>query len=296
MKLGNVGVASFALLVGIASCGWLPNKTDRKGDGIAGSGANKGCIQGVVRNGLTGERMKLSKEGNQGISMLIRNKQFKATYIVANPDDKNADSNLFGEYYLCGFPLDESFPLLANQEGFQPFEARVLVVSTIAQRTPNSQQKDLNRPFPTLNADIELYPKGIETKDLKIVVLNKGEKVKGAKVLLHATAITADGFGQKFDKSTNGDVFEKTVPQIRQAPIEVETDDDGEAIYASDELALGIAYQVVVVARGAEQSMLTASRTIFVGYRGQGTNLGKEPYSIVIALDGTATSPGQLQR
>lgn len=101
------------------SCGVLPKDNGNKGDGDIVNEKERGCLQGVALDGLSGERLhlKTGKIGEEGIYVSVRNKMIAGHPLIANPDAKDANESLIGEYYLCGFPLDEEFPVFAFAEG-----------------------------------------------------------------------------------------------------------------------------------------------------------------------------------
>jgi len=290
----------FSVFAGLLGCGTFSEKDKKRSKGITHQ-SGKGCIQGVVRNGVTGERIGLSGKERQGIFLLTRNQQLKGSHLVGNPEAKNANENLVGEYYLCGFPLDEAFPLLVVQDGYETYEGRVSVTSTISQRTPESRQEDIRRDFPTLLADIELFPKGVETKDLGVKVFLKGEPVEGAKVQLHPSADNlltgaevGDGQGDGDSRSprANGDIFEKTVPQIRLKPLLATTNGKGLAEFSAKDLVLGLGYDVVVLPNGkTDAKPYRSPKKVYVGLRGEGLSLNAEPFEVVVSLNESVTAP-----
>lgn len=267
-----------ALLTGIAvsGCGAFSKKDGSSNDdGPAFSQpANSGCVQGVVLNGLTGERIRLSQSDNanetQGVSILVHNHLMQASPMVK--DDADANANLVGEYSLCGFPLDETFPIFAWVDGYESFEGLISVDSTVAQRTPNSREVDIARSNPTLLANIRLFPKGTETRDLKFVVSHGDQKVLGAQVQLRATGANI--------LSGEGTI----APQIRLVPQIATTNSAGEVIFKASDLVLGGIYEYVILPPEGGDRLSLAKGVASVGLRAAGTGLTDLPYEVKVNL------------
>lgn len=272
-----------ALLATVASgCGVFGTDDDHSssGEGIVNHD-NRGCIQGVVLDGLNQSRLAFPKQmeyGKQGIYVLVRNKLLQARPLVADPENETANKNLLGEYYVCGIPLDVEFPVFAWIDGYQAFEGLIKIDSTIAQRTAESDQVDIPLEFPTLLADFKLYPVGIETQDLKFTVFHTSARVKEARVVLKPVGTNL------LDNGTAGGQRYTVPPQIRLASLEGSTDENGEVIFSKDQLVLGGRYEYTVFPPngGTEASLKTG--TLTVGLRNE-ANLTDQPYELAISLD-----------
>jgi hypothetical protein len=190
-----------------------------------------GCVQGTVINGLTGQKISLPKEEGLGVFVLIRGVKFRAS-IVQNPEDES-ESELAGEYFVCNVPLDESYLLFAQYNNFLPFQSEVRIASTAL----SAGENDIQKPDPMLLANIRLFPKGTETTDLRLTVVNDAKPLKGGRVLIEPSGSNA------FDKSG-------FLPpsSSRLVPIpELVTNDDGQVQVNKDLLVLGATYTYRVI-------------------------------------------------
>jgi len=237
-----------------------------------------GCIQGVVINGLTGERLALpeaNEADGKGIIVRVRDKMLKAVHIgsllEANPSMK-------GEYALCGIPVEDSFPIYIHVDGFQPFASVINVASTVAQRSPKAHA-DLQKPAPTAIHNIRLYPVGQQTLDLKFKVLYASAPLKGAQVQIRPSNknfLDAGNLGN-FLAPNNGALL----------TLNATTDDNGLAAFPAAALALGGHYDYVVLpAAGAlHTSMKKEEGTLVIGLLGAKSEF--EPYLVTVNLDNT---------
>ena len=278
MKLVTLVAGTSALI--LAGCGVFSEKdSSNKDDAAFDLNGRTACVQGVVLNGLTGERIGLAKaspEGAlQGVSVLVHNKLLQADPMVENVE--GANTNLLGEYALCGFPLDESFPIFAWVDGFESFEGIITVDSTLAQRTPNSREVDIQRGYPTLLANIKLYPKGTETRDLKFIVSHGGQKIAGAQVQLRSTGKNA------LDETGT------LAPQIRLIPQTAATNSSGEVVFAAADLVLGGVYEFNVLPPEGGDRLTLGKGTVTVGLRSGGASLTHLPYEVKVDLGSSRT-------
>lgn len=262
----------------LSGCGAFSKDDNSSNDGGNDSGfsqpANSGCVQGVVLDGLTGKRIALATSNEagepRGVSVLVHNQLIQAAPMLASGDGGSA--NLLGEYSLCGFPLDESFPIFAWVDGYESFEGLVSVDSTVAQRTPQSRQADILRSNPTMLANIKLYPKGTQTQDLKFVISHDGEKVSGAQVQLRATgANVLDATGA-------------LAPQVRLVPQTTSTSSSGEVVFPAAALVLGGIYEYTVLPPDGGEELALAKGTVSVGLLSAGTALTASPYEVKVTL------------
>ena len=278
MKLLTVVAGASALF--IAGCGVFSEKDNSQKDNTGFDlNGRSACVQGVVVNGLTGERIGLAKanaDGElQGVSVLVHNNLLQAEPMVESFE--GASTNLLGEYALCGFPLDESFPIFAWVDGYESFEGVITVDSTLAQRTPNSREVDIQRGHPTLLANIKLYPKGTETRSLKFIVSHGGQKITGAQVQLRS-------LGKNVLDETN-----VLAPQIRLVPQTALTNSSGEVVFEASDLVFGGIYEYTVLPPEGGDRLALGKGTVTVGLRTGGASLTHLPYEVKVDLGSSRT-------
>jgi hypothetical protein len=259
----------------VVGCGAFTEKdSSQRDDAGLDVRSRSACVQGVVVNGLTGERIPLAKTNEsgdlQGVSVLVHNQLLQANAMIENT--QGANTKLVGEYALCGFPLDETFPIFAWVDGFESFEGLVKVESTLAQRTPNSREVDIQRVAPTLLANIKLYPKGTETRDLKFIVSHGGLRVSGAQIQLRTTG------GNVLDASGT------LTPQIRIVPQTLVTNSSGEVAFPAADLVLGGIYEYTILPPEGGDQLTLNSGNVTVGLRTSGASLTHLPYEIKVDL------------
>jgi len=196
-----------------------------------------GCLQGVVVDGFTGQRMDISTLADpNGIYVLIRDKKLKVQTHVG-------DANLVGEYYICDIPVEETYPVFAYVDGYMPFESTVIIPSTRALRTSadGAYTEEVKIADPLKLTNIQLFPKGNTGRDLIVRVTNEGDPIKDAIVDLEPLPAAGHfAFDGTFANSAG----------TRILPTRVMTDATGKATFAATGLALGTAYNLVVTAPG----------------------------------------------
>lgn len=236
--------------------------------------APTGCIQGVIINGLTGERIDLpetSADSGLGVLVRVRDKLLGATNLTASFAKNTA---MKGEYSLCGIPVEDEFPLYAAVDGFQAFGAKIKVASTVPQLSAQADT-DLQKPMPTKIYNIRLYPVGQQTQDLTAHVLYAAQAVKGATVQLVAANANELQVGD-FLAPSNGELL--TLSAV--------TDEAGNATFAAGSLVLGGHYTYTVLPP-AGALYTTKKDTVVVGLLAQ-KHEKNAPYVINIDLDNTA--------
>jgi hypothetical protein len=269
--------ASLAAAVAAVSC------AGKSGDSGGGGGsAGQGCLQGVVMDGLTGQRVAVNAgtPGN-GVFVLYQGSLIAASFPAGPADAPAADANLAGEYTLCGIPLDEQFPLFVWVDGYQAFESVIEVPSTAASRSPNARA-DLLRPYPSELANIRIYPKATAVKDLDVLVLHNGAPLAGATVVLRATGgnfLSDDGMPFLSPRNTRSPTLTGT------------SDEAGHTPFPAAELVLGghYTYTVIPPEGGATVGAQAAADAFVLGLRSPTDST--EPYRITVAL---GESVGQL--
>ena len=227
-----------ALTLLLPACG----KTNSKGNDVQVSKDNlvqpaeaTGCIQGLVINGLTGDRVDLpAADQSTGAGIMVRVRdQLIGGASMAVKHDKNP--LMKGEYSLCNVPLEDDFPLYVNVDGYQPFAATIHIASSIAERSAKANA-DIQKPLPTSVYNIRIYPVGTETQDLKVHVLYAATPVKGATVQLIPSDKNYLDRGA-FLAPSNGALLTQSAT----------TDDSGVATFSAAKLALGGVYDYVVI-------------------------------------------------
>lgn len=238
-----------------------------------------GCLQGVVINGLTAERIALPSDSSKGLQVLVQDSLRAGTSLVGDPAAEGASGLLAGEYYICDVPLDEEFPVFVWVDGYEPFESEIKVHSTAASRSPLATA-DLVKPYPTEIANIRLYPKNTQVKDLTVLVTNNGAPLPGAQVILRS-------LGSNFLDPLHPNFL---APKNSRAPSQtVTTGDDGKAVFAAAELVLGGHYTYTVLPPEGGSNQTVAAGTFVVGLRSEASE--DEPYLLNVNLN---QSVGQL--
>ena len=113
MKLILSIVTACVLLMNI-SCGLINKKSSSNNESSLIEDDDKCCVQGVVLNGVTGARLPIAAgDANNSVDVIVRNKVLASgTHI--NGHDENAPNRLRGEYFVCGIPTNNEFPLFAR--------------------------------------------------------------------------------------------------------------------------------------------------------------------------------------
>lgn len=247
----RVQALAFAAASLLAGCG----KESTKGNELTKVGNDEhlaqattatGCIQGVVLNGLTGERIELpasDSEAAKGLLVRVHERFLSANF--------TGTAALKGEYSLCGVPVEDEFPLYALVDGFQAYNTNISVTATVPQLSAQADT-DLQKPAPTAIYNIRLYPTGQQTQDLRLHVVYAAQNVKGATVQLvpsNGNALDLDGF----QPPTNGALLTLTAV----------TDDQGFATFPAAALALGGVYNYTVLPpAGAQYQMKKGGVTV----------------------------------
>ncbi len=274
-------VSSFAIVLPLAlsSCG----KTTVEGaDAPNGRGElaltdlKTGCIQGVVINGLTGERIALpeatdaNEEGGKGISVRLNG---TLVFADAATRDYATNSLMQGEYTLCDVPLEETYPLYAQVDGYLPFGSLVSVVSSVAQRSAKADS-DIQKPLPTSIVNIRLYPVGTATRDLAVKVLYQTTPLAGATVQLVPSDKNVLDQGS-FATPVNGALLTVTAT----------TDAAGVAKFAAGLLVLGGVYDYTVIPAAGTHTLFKAEGLVVGLLAGKADH---DAYFLQIDLDNTA--------
>jgi len=214
-------------------------------------GYNKGtgCVQGVLLDGLTNDRVAINSENKEdGIYAMVRNKRIDAKPVSTK------NEKLTGEYVLCNIPLDSSFPIFADYLGFQSFESVIKIDSSVAAQSADSDS-DVNRHYPTMTGNIRLYQLKALTNDYVFTVNYNGAPLAGANVKLRPTGI---GFAMPTSNSL-------TNVATRYATKNLVTDALGNATFPAGDLSWGAKYQYVVLPPAGEFRISAAKGSFQVG-------------------------------
>lgn len=259
-----------AMATGLVSCGGLMTESAdspyaRNMDGLIG------CIQGIVVNGLTGERVNLNDaallEGESGISVLVRGASLRGEIVTHGL----SATETAGEYLVCNIPLDEAYPVAVRLKGYEPVEGEVTVSSTAPARSPQGTA-DIRKLAPTEVVNIRVYPLGVETSDLKILVSSQGRGVEGAVVELTPTG----------ENALHRDHFLKP-RNIHALPMQIKTDKNGEALFSKSKLTLGGKYQYRVIPPKGGSEKTFAQGEVVVGLLAEAK--ARDPYTVHVKLE-----------
>ena len=315
--------ATFILLSG--SCSKEKTKSANGGAPgffINGMENDRACIQGVVRNGISGKRIILDQDeqARDGIYVLVHNRFISAklmnikrneqneapeseetnSLVEKNQEQVERIKRLNGEFALCGIPVDESFPVFVWQDGFQAFEGVVRVASTLAQRTEVSDEIDIVRPRPTLLTDIDIYPIGVTSPDLKFNLFHGISRLANAVIQLQPTTKhLLAGSGKDISTISTqqkDDMFIRNSRQGRTVPLVATSDEEGNAVFSGDSLVLGGVYDYTIFPPegGLAISMKKGSLTVGLraGVTGEaGMSLTGQPFEVSVHMDRTLQPP-----
>ncbi len=266
----------------VTSCGLMSQQKQDSAEGInLTSAPGTGCVQGVVINGLTGDRMTLPAfDGTNGIYVLVRDQIVGASNLGGTTSKESST----GQYAACGIPTDEDYVLFAHANGYQTFEGVFRIDSTVAPKGA-AITTHLFKSSPSTEANLVLYPTGTRTQDLTMTIVYAGLPVKNATVQLRPTGRNAL---DPVEAGENGGSANHILPprDLRLKNLTVNTDDAGIATFAKDDLVLGGIYRYVVI---PPDSLTTASTefdttgTVVVGLQTAATG-GKDPYRYTVPL------------
>lgn len=245
------------------------------------SGPTTGCVQGVVINGLTGQRITLpSFDGNNGVYVMVRDQVVGA----ANLGGAGAREALTGQYSVCNIPTDEDYVLFAHVDTYQSFEGVIHIDSTVAPKGP-AITTHLLKTSPSREANLVLYPVGTRTQDLTLSVVYAATPVKNATVELRPTGQNL--LDKMADAADGGKVSNQILPprDLRLKTLTVTTNEEGIAKFPKEDLVLGGVYRYTVLPPDTlayASSELDTSGTVVVGLQ-TGTT-GRDPYRYTVAL------------
>lgn len=262
----------------VAGCGaFSESKKDSIGEASLLAPAGTGCVQGVVINGLTGDRVEMTRfSGENGIFVMVRDQFVNASNVGL---DSSAKQAMTGQYSVCGIPTDEDYPLFVHLDGYQSFEGLIHIASTV--RPLGDQiETHLVKASPSTEANIVLYPSGTKTQDLNFSVYYNGSGVKDATVQLRPTGRNVL---DKMERSAQGENVAHNnmlAPRdVRLKTLTAVTSETGEAVFSKDSLVLGGIYKYVVLPPDNMtyvSTKLDAVGTVVVGL--QASDIGQDPY------------------
>ena len=250
---GILSLTTLSALTALSGCGDKGGSANDEGGLWKNHSERTGCIQGVVINGQTGERV-VAQAPESEIFVLVQD-----TKILARPAESAKESQLAGEYFACGVPVDVDFPLFAFVEGYQSFQGFVRVESHFESAIKKSAEQPydfqpLRISAPTLLANLLLFPKGQETKPFTFRVVSEGKPLADASVQL-----TPDGTSQ----------FSRTsfLPPstVRMKPLTAKTNAEGKVEFPAKDLVLGGSYDYRVLAGGNSDLNALVRGKIMVG-------------------------------
>lgn len=203
-----------------------------------------GCVQGVVVNGLTRQRVQLTPDtvGNQ-IFVITPNGALRAQLVKSLVGN---DAGVDGEYFICGIPILNDFPLYVRVNGYQEFYADVNSASAV----PGSHQVPLPNnltvskfwSIPVQRYDIRLFPLSELARDYTVTVTFKGEPVANARVNL----VPAPGNGSPGVPGNPASGTFATAQDLRMSALAGTTDESGVATFDASKLVFGGRYDVTV--------------------------------------------------
>jgi hypothetical protein len=195
---------------------------------------NLGCLQGVILNGLTRDGVDLlglTSEAGSGVRAMVGGTAVAATPAASFLGNSSRSS---GEYSICNIPLDERYNLVVDLPGFQRVEGLFLIESTLATRSAEPSQLEINKRVPTEIVNIIVYPIGVQTADLKFEVTHEGKPLSDARVQLLSTG------KNKLDAANN---YALTYTNMKSIPLALNTDKEGHVTFNADSLVLGATYE-----------------------------------------------------
>ena len=233
---------------------------------------NQGCVQGVVVNGLTGQRVDISTTFE--LIALTGSTELIASGRPNHP----------GEYFLCNIPVDETFPILAKLDGFENFQGQVKIDSTVSPKGSEVTTGDIKKTNPTQIANIKLYPKNTKVKELKFVVHSEAGAIEGATISLQPDGTNVISPSGTFLSPISAGMSSFTA----------DTDNTGSATFAATELVLGANYKYTIIPPNGGESSTFKTGTVAVGMEdGSFDADGADAYEVFIQL-GSSYTPLKL--
>jgi hypothetical protein len=267
MKLHSV--ITIVAPVFLAACGISGSSNSSKDGGGSSVAGPTGCVQGVVVDGRSQDRIKLpahDRSTRTGIFVLLRNELIQATPATMQQDADRLD----GEYALCGIPLDETLPIFAWVDGYEPFQSHVRIDSKHLHKFKKNSPADDDstyegtleeRSVPVTLANIRMFRVGENTKDLSVFVRNAAKPVAGARVELRPLT-----FDSAFDdqRQIGANYFLTPSPE-RLKKITTTTGEDGHAVFAAADLVVGASYEYLVFGDATGDSYIWERGQLTIG-------------------------------
>ena len=187
--------------------GCLPeDPTTEHGDGV---------LQGVVVNGVTGERLRASQVSIWTIVGI------DALYAQQAKGDRS------GDFAIYGIPQGVTLPVVAAADGFVMMEGYIHI--PVGNRY--------------LIGNIVLYPEGTLSGNVEVYVYDDfGTPVSpGTLIVMSPDSTSVNGI---VDDEFNDTYILRSVDNIRYGEVTALTDENGLAVFSGDDLALGARYAI----------------------------------------------------
>lgn len=247
MLLHRIRVSGLCLLA-LAAVG-----CDKAGDDneyAVVSGDASGCIQGVVTDALTSERIALD---TARIYTVYNNSLYEGLQKLTDNVAEARKAEVVGDYRLCGVPnAGIQLPLYVKVEGYQN---RIYGVS-VTSKTPDRNSGTPEPGFwvtPSVIQNVQLFKlQDLQQKDFVVTVTHRGAVLADAAVWLEPTP----------------DVATLPLP-----PLKATTDASGNATFAAASIAFGASYTVSVlpktpIAGDGSTSVAITSSSVTLGVAG----------------------------
>ena len=190
------------------------------------------------------------------------------------PDSGTADSALNADYSVCDIPLDETFPMYVNIDGYQAIEGSIKVKSSSAMVT---NKDDLLKPFPVEVVNLMVFPVGTRTQDFKMSVSYDGAALEGAIVELFAT-------GDNLMRPTGNSYLQPA--NVRTQALTKTTDVTGAVTFAKTDIVLGGVYAYTVTPSSTATEIAISTGNVAVGFltNAASTANNQVPYFASVSL------------
>jgi len=273
--------------------GWLAACGGGQKGGPDGLEGPRGAVQGILVNALTGERIPVpSLSQSEGVRVVTGHTYKSAVRLT---DVKETAHQMVGEFYVPQVPVNKRYPIVAQVEGYQPFEGYIEIPAkytkrTVIGRTGEPMEVEVVEENPHMLANIRLYPLGTEAQDLEIQVVQSGDVVKDAVVQLKPVLENKldDSDGEHVELRRSKVLVDErnfVLPyDTRLQSLRATTDEKGKVSFDKDQLVLGGVYKLLVMpAQGMAQPSIY-EETVTVGLRHPAMSLSPDRYQIIVSL------------
>jgi hypothetical protein len=185
------------LVLGVGACG---KSKDSRHDGLEGP---RGHIQGVLVDGITGERIPVPALNDKEGIRVLTNHTFKSG--TALTESREPGHQMVGEFVVGGVPVNKQYPIIVSVTGYQPFEGNIKIPAQYYARQTVSRDGgpmvvDQIEDVPQMVANIRLFPLAVEAQDLEVTVVERGNPVEGA--IVHLKPVLQNILGSE-DKTSH---------------------------------------------------------------------------------------------